>query len=250
MAAASLLEAEIVTADGEIRIANSCLNSDLFWALKGGGGGSFGVVTKLTLQTHELPEFFGGAGGTIQASDDASFRELVSRFMEFYAGNLLTAHRGACITLKPNNSLEISMASAGLSAADCEAAFKPFFDWVSASPGKFSFTDGGYAGATAARLWWDAVARARRGSKAMTSDDRPDSPPTHAWWKGDQEQVGAYLYGYDSVWLPEHLLKTENRSVGGSIPPLGTIINPWKVRPFGGFPFGRGRGGHASEATE
>src|ERR1700737_4015613 len=54
-AAASLLEAEIVTADGEVRIANACTNADLFWALKGGGGGSFGVVTRVTLRTHALP---------------------------------------------------------------------------------------------------------------------------------------------------------------------------------------------------
>ena len=37
-AAANLLEAEVVTADGQIRIANACNNSDLFFALKGGGG--------------------------------------------------------------------------------------------------------------------------------------------------------------------------------------------------------------------
>ena len=37
-AAASLLEAEIVTADGETRIVNKAREPDLFWALKGGGG--------------------------------------------------------------------------------------------------------------------------------------------------------------------------------------------------------------------
>ena len=55
-AAAGLLEAEIVTADGAVRIVNACTNPDLFWALKGGGGGSFGVVTRLTLRTRELPD--------------------------------------------------------------------------------------------------------------------------------------------------------------------------------------------------
>ena len=55
MAGAALLEAEIVTADGAVRIANACTNPDLFWALKGGGNGSFGVVTRLTLRTRELP---------------------------------------------------------------------------------------------------------------------------------------------------------------------------------------------------
>jgi hypothetical protein len=48
-AAASLLEAEVVTADGAVRIANPCANPDLFWAIKGGGGGTFGVITRLTL---------------------------------------------------------------------------------------------------------------------------------------------------------------------------------------------------------
>ena len=57
MAAAGLIEAEVVTADGAVRIANACTNPDLFWGLKGGGGGSLGVVTQLTLRTRDLPEF-------------------------------------------------------------------------------------------------------------------------------------------------------------------------------------------------
>ena len=61
-AGANLIEAEVVTADGEVRIANACTNPDLFWALKGGGGG-FGIVTRVTLRTHALPEFFGGVFG-------------------------------------------------------------------------------------------------------------------------------------------------------------------------------------------
>src|SRR5436190_8783164 len=36
-AAASLLEAEIVTADGQVRIVNHAQEPELFWALKGGG---------------------------------------------------------------------------------------------------------------------------------------------------------------------------------------------------------------------
>lgn len=50
LAAAGLLEAEVVLADGSVQIANAASHPDLFWSLKGGGGGSFGVVTKLTLR--------------------------------------------------------------------------------------------------------------------------------------------------------------------------------------------------------
>jgi hypothetical protein len=70
MAAASLLEAEIVTAGGAVRIANACTNPDPFWGLKGGGGGSLGVVTRLTLRTHDLPDFVGAVNMTIKAASD------------------------------------------------------------------------------------------------------------------------------------------------------------------------------------
>lgn len=39
---------EIVTPRGEVKIANECLNTDLFFAVRGGGGGTFGVVTNIT----------------------------------------------------------------------------------------------------------------------------------------------------------------------------------------------------------
>src|SRR5262249_29496197 len=84
-AASLLLEGEVVTADGGVRIANACTNPDLFWAIKGGGGGSFGIVTKLTLRTHELPALFGGARLTIKATSDAAFRQLLGRFFKFYS---------------------------------------------------------------------------------------------------------------------------------------------------------------------
>src|SRR5947209_5454328 len=85
MAAARLVQAEIVTANGLVKIANACINADLFWAIKGGGGGSFGVVTKLTLKTHDLPNFFGAANATIKANSDEAYRRLIAQIITFYA---------------------------------------------------------------------------------------------------------------------------------------------------------------------
>src|SRR5687768_3153636 len=48
----NLLAARVVTADGRVRHVDADTNEDLFWALRGGGGGNFGVVTSLTLRTH------------------------------------------------------------------------------------------------------------------------------------------------------------------------------------------------------
>ncbi|MFE2341175.1 FAD-binding oxidoreductase [Streptomyces sp. NPDC059431] len=54
-----LLAAEVVTADGEIRRVDADNEPDLFWAIRGGGG-NFGVVTKLKFRMHELTTVLGG----------------------------------------------------------------------------------------------------------------------------------------------------------------------------------------------
>jgi FAD/FMN-containing dehydrogenase len=96
-AAANLLEAEVVTADGAVRIANAVRNPDLFWALKGGGGGTFGVVTRLTLRTHALPAFFGAVLARITAASDAAYVTLAGQVLSFYRERLLNPHWGEVI---------------------------------------------------------------------------------------------------------------------------------------------------------
>ncbi|KAK7054081.1 hypothetical protein R3P38DRAFT_2761876 [Favolaschia claudopus] len=46
---ASCLQYKIVTPDGKYRTANACPNEDLFFALRGGGGGTFGVILEATI---------------------------------------------------------------------------------------------------------------------------------------------------------------------------------------------------------
>jgi len=46
-----LVAAEIVTADGVIQTVSATQEPDLFWALRGGGNGDFGVVTKFQFET-------------------------------------------------------------------------------------------------------------------------------------------------------------------------------------------------------
>ena len=55
----SLLAAELVTAAGDILVADATNHPDLFWALRGGGG-NFGVVTRLKFKLNPLPSFVGG----------------------------------------------------------------------------------------------------------------------------------------------------------------------------------------------
>jgi FAD/FMN-containing dehydrogenase len=54
-----VLAAEVVTADGELLVVDSDRYPDLFWALRGGGG-NFGVVTRLRFRLHEVDQVVGG----------------------------------------------------------------------------------------------------------------------------------------------------------------------------------------------
>ena len=200
-AASGLLEAEIVTADGAIRIANACTNPDLYWALKGGGGGSWGVVTRLTLRTHDLPQFLGWAWGTVKARSEDAFRKLIARFVSFYTDNLFNSIWGEQVHFAPENTFEISMSSCGLDAKSAQAVWKPFFEWITAWPNDYVITEEFGANGHDARQRWDT-----EGNSSMTLDARPGAPKHHGWWKGDQGQVGAFLNGYDSLWLPARLL--------------------------------------------
>src|ERR671910_2546311 len=54
-----VLAAEIVTADGELLRADAERHPDLFWAIRGGGG-NFGVATRLQFRLHEVDTIVGG----------------------------------------------------------------------------------------------------------------------------------------------------------------------------------------------
>ena len=71
-------------------------------------------MTRLTLRTHPLPEFFGAVFATIQATSDAAFRRLIGRVVSFYSESLLNPHWGEQIVLRPGNVLAIAMVFQGL----------------------------------------------------------------------------------------------------------------------------------------
>ncbi|KAF8554875.1 FAD-binding domain-containing protein [Imleria badia] len=96
LAAERVLEVEIVTADGVIRTANLAQNSDLFWALRGGGPGSWGIVTSVTLAT--LPQIAISASLLVIAPKDpqnlqtlgVNFIALVGKYQNTFVNSGVT----------------------------------------------------------------------------------------------------------------------------------------------------------------
>jgi FAD/FMN-containing dehydrogenase len=211
LAAAALLEAEVVTADGVVRIANAGTNPDLFWGLKGGGGGSLGVVTRVTLRTRELPQFFGAVAGKITATSDTAFRELIARAIGFYADRLFNPHWGEQMRFQPGNKLEIAMLFQGLNQTQAEEVWKPFREWLAASKHDFKVEAPLRIAAIPARLLWNATVLKKFAPDVVVTDDRPNSAPGNFFWAGDRDQVGWVLYAYRSAWLPASWLQEKSR---------------------------------------
>lgn len=210
-AAAGLLEAEIVTADGKVRIANTCTHPDLFWGIKGGGGGSLGVVTRLTLRTRELPAYFGGVFGAVKASSDAAYRALIAKAMSFYESSLFNPNWGEQMVFQTDNTLRIAMVFQGLEPQQAEQTWARFLDWIRSSK-DYSFVSEVKVIGLPARKFWDAGFLQQNAPGVVVADDRPDAPKGHVLWAVDQGQVGQFIHGYKSAWMPASLLRKDRQA--------------------------------------
>jgi hypothetical protein len=210
-AAAGLLEAEVVTADGKVRVANACTNPDLFWALKGGGGGTFGAVSKVTLRVRELPEFWGAAILRVKAASDDAFRRLLRYFVGFYRENLFNEHWGEHARITLDNVLDLLMVCHDLSTEEVRKIWQPFLDWVMRSPAAYTIEGPPILGSMPARHWWDVEWRKQNHQAVFNLDQRPGAGSSNAWWTGDAGQVAWFLYGYESLWMPMSQLEDNSQ---------------------------------------
>ena len=83
LAADNVLSWEVVTACGELVTASPNENSDLYWALNGGGGSTYGVVVSMTIKAHK-EAVFGGASMSFYTTDNAKdvFYDAIQAFQE------------------------------------------------------------------------------------------------------------------------------------------------------------------------
>ena len=99
-----------------VTVGAGTIGMQAYQAVTTEAGGSFGVISKMTLRVHDLPEHFGVATLAITAkSDDASHR-LVRQFVSFYRQHLFNDHWGEQAHISRNNTLGINMLGHGLDA--------------------------------------------------------------------------------------------------------------------------------------
>jgi FAD/FMN-containing dehydrogenase len=75
LASDNVYQATVITTDGRRLIANDVQNQDLFWAIRGAGGGQFGVVTEFVIKTHPVPDNAVTGGLSFHAAEGSNATE-------------------------------------------------------------------------------------------------------------------------------------------------------------------------------
>jgi FAD/FMN-containing dehydrogenase len=205
--ACHLIEAEVVSADGRVRVVNQHQDIDLFWGIKGGGGGALCVITRLTLATHVLPDRFGAVNMKVRATSDEAYLKLVAATLRFYRDRLANPHWGEQMVFNSDGTLEVKMLFQGLDKATASALWQPHLDWIAAQS-DLSVTSPVSVLDFPAKYFWNAAALSRIPG-VIVKDDRPGADPAHFAWAGDAPQCGRVLCSYQSLWLSDTLLREE-----------------------------------------
>jgi len=149
--------------------------------------------------------------GLIKSNSDAAFRKLIGEFMRFYHETLFNPHWGESVSFGADNALQLNLAFQGLDQPEVEAVWKPFLDFLAASPGDFVISEAPKIAAIPARHYWDPEYRKRVLPETAVADNQPGASPDNLLWAGNQIEVNVFIYGYESVWLPASLLEQQDR---------------------------------------
>jgi hypothetical protein len=135
LAADNILEWHVVTADGSLVIANARVNPDLYNALRGGGGGTFGVVVQATMKVYPTPQLqvtrywlkVASPNDTFSVFEPAAYlhRQLPSLSKRGIQGYYFIMPHGIFIALHKPNSNE----------AEAKRVWQPIFKALEAFPG-------------------------------------------------------------------------------------------------------------------
>ena len=128
----NILQFTIVLADGSLVTTNAYQHPDLFWALRGGGGGTYGVVTSVSYKTY--PTF---PLTVVTLSADFTSPDIAQNVStEWIRLHPMISDKGwgAYVTFS-NSFFNISLIATNASLADTNATFLPFVHYIDEATG-------------------------------------------------------------------------------------------------------------------
>jgi len=122
----------IVTSDGNHVIANAYQNKDLFWALRGGGGGTWGVVTSVSYKTHPSTPS-STAFIAVNSTNADSTLKLFTEFIRLTPSLVEQGYGG--YSGVSAEGLQFSVLSPNVTGEQTNATFLPLFELAHSLPG-------------------------------------------------------------------------------------------------------------------
>jgi FAD/FMN-containing dehydrogenase len=118
----------VVTANGKFITVNAQSNPRLFWALRGGGGGTFGVVTSVTYKLHpKVP--VSGLFIIANFTSPALAQQIVTEFVRIHP-TLSDKGWGGYGSFSATSGLSIFWAAPNASQAEVQETVLPFTDFL------------------------------------------------------------------------------------------------------------------------
>jgi hypothetical protein len=141
LAADNVLEFDIVTPDGKLVTANECQNQDLFWAVRGGGGSTFGVVVSWTVRAFKSESLTEYIVTFTSAPCSTVFWDAVAYMAGQYPTIADSRINSYTFISAPNETAKTGwvytsqFSGLNLTAAQTDAVVGPLIDWVNVTYG-------------------------------------------------------------------------------------------------------------------
>jgi hypothetical protein len=119
----NVIEFKIVTSTGDYLTVNSHRHPDLFWALRGGGGGTYGVVTEVTYRTHPSVPLTALNFGANSTNND-TFKTLFTEFVRIHPNLSDAGFSGYAVV--SSNSIQVFYIGLNMTQTQVNMTIGPF----------------------------------------------------------------------------------------------------------------------------